>query len=294
MPGSFSIKLLLLLQAKHLQPAWRSCSLLLFYGYLSQSLSSHPEEISRKLTLVMTNTHQPQCPIPTKSAADRAGTLGVLEFCLFLTALSQAVHFTAWLRIWHNQNPPSFPKETHPEGCHAKESQLHLQGEGQQPKETGNVAPVKQQKISVFKGVGGKLVKCNLAPPCNSLMRTQNVTTVTGNLSSASWGVTTLHCWPRLGCPWPWSGQDILRLALGSVLERRYFIYKIVMVNMLLSQTQAGNMHMIFNLLSSKVNPSFEVWCAFYHSSLQSCFTKRRSSLWSLTYSMITSITKEA
>lgn len=96
MPGSFSIKLLLLLQAKHLQPAWRSCSLLLFYGYLSQSLSSHPEEISRKLTLVMTNTHQPQCPIPTKSAADRAGTLGVLEFCLFLTALSQAVHFTAW------------------------------------------------------------------------------------------------------------------------------------------------------------------------------------------------------
>ncbi|KAL2296786.1 hypothetical protein Nmel_014835 [Mimus melanotis] len=59
----------------------------------------------------MTKTHQPQCSILTKCAADRPGTLRVFGFRWFLAALSQAVHFTAWLGIWHYQNPPSFPEE---------------------------------------------------------------------------------------------------------------------------------------------------------------------------------------
>lgn len=107
--GGFPIKLLLLLQAK--QTTGSSCSLLLLYGDLSQPLSSHPEEISGITTLIITKTHQPECSTLTKSAAGRAGTLRVFGFCWLLTALSQAMHFTAWLRIWHYQNPPAFQRK---------------------------------------------------------------------------------------------------------------------------------------------------------------------------------------
>lgn len=107
MPGGFAIKLLLLLQAK--QSTCRSCSLLVLYGYFSQPFSSHPEEISGTITLVITNTHQPQCPTPTKSAADRAGTLRIWILLVPYTIITNcALHCLA--------QALAPPKETHPEG----------------------------------------------------------------------------------------------------------------------------------------------------------------------------------
>lgn len=76
--GGFPIKLLLLLQAK--QTTCSSCSLLLFYRDWSQPLSSLPEEISGIITLVITNTQQPQTvPLPQKvllAELEHRGCLG--------------------------------------------------------------------------------------------------------------------------------------------------------------------------------------------------------------------------
>lgn len=181
---------------------------------------------------------------------------------------------------------------------HAKESLLRLHSKGQQLKETSNVAPVTQKEILIFKGVSGKLVKCNLAPPCNSwIKRTQNITTVTAisfQKAECSWlKAIILHCWPRLGWPQPQSGRDILRLALGSVLERRDCICKEWSTSCYHTDTYGKYTHVPLNLLSSKLNP-WGLWRVFHQSSTWSRFTKRSSSLWSLTYSMTRSRTKTA
>lgn len=231
MPGGFAIKLLLLLQAK--QSTCRSCSLLVLYGYFSQPFSSHPEEISGTITLVITNTHQPQSVLlPQKVLLTELERWG-FGFCWFLTPLSQTVHFTAWHRLWHHQRKP-IQKDEWCQGVPASFAQWRAAAKGdRQP--TANVAPVTQKEIFKFKGVSGKLVKCNLAILCNSwIKRTQNITTVTAmSFQKAQLRAIILHCWPRLACPRPQSGWDILRLALQPVLEKGLYLQR--MINIFLS-----------------------------------------------------------
>lgn len=206
MPGGFAIKLLLLLQAKqstgsqHAGPA-------AFYSCMEiyPNLLITPRRDLRNNHNLWSPTHNSLSVFHSHKKCcwqswdtERVWVLlipySIITNCaLHCLAQALALPKSSWLS---RGNPSS----------HAKESLLHLHSEGQQPKETGhgNVAPLTQKEILVFKGVSGKLVQCNLAPPCNSWIKsTQNTTTVTAisfQKVECSWlRAITLQCWPRLG-----------------------------------------------------------------------------------------------